>query len=251
MFSDIQIEPAVVVDVDRAGVARPRDVEEARLFRDVDEAVSAFVAIEDAALGALGLQVAGEGVLERHVVLVAGARDRVRRIPSDVDEEQVEPAVAVVVEEHGARRVPGVAEARRRGDVTEAALAVVLEEHVAGPDRRDVQIRIAVVVDVGKRGRHADLARHRDTGRGGDVLEPAAADILPELVAAHLVDEVDVGEAVAIDVRNRQAVAMIVVRRLVRLAGVVDDPVLERDAALGQPVGELKIVERREAGTRP
>ena len=68
------------------------------------------------------------------------------------------------------------------------------------------------------------------------------------MVAADLVDEVDVGEAVAIDVGDRQAVAVIVVRRLVRLAGVVDDAVPERDAALGEPVGELEIVERREAG---
>ena len=41
---------------------------------------------------------------------------------------------------------------------------------------------------------------------------------------------------------------MVVVRRLVGLAGVVDDAVLERDAALGEPVGELEVVERRDAG---
>ena len=82
---------------------------------------------------------------------------------------------------------------------------------------------------------------------GGDVLESAAPGIPPELVAADLVDEVDVEQAVAIDVRNRHAVSMIVVRRLVRLSRVVDDPVLERDAALGQPVRELEIVERRDA----
>ena len=90
------------------------------------------------------------------------------------------------------------------------------------------------------------LSGDRHAGRGRDVLELAAAGILPELVAADLVDEVDVGEAVAIDVRDREAVAVIVVRRLVRLAGVVDDAVLERDAALGQPVRELEVVERRE-----
>ena len=37
---------------------------------------------------------------------------------------------------------------------------------------------------------------------------------------------------------------MIVVDRLIRLSGVVDDAVLECDAALGQAIGELKIVER-------
>ena len=74
--------------------------------------------------------------------------------------------------------------------------------------------------------------------------------VLPELVAADLVDEIDVEQAVAVDVGDRQAVAVVVVRRLVGLAGVVDDAVLERDAALGDAIGELEIVERRNAGHR-
>ena len=78
-----------------------------------------------------------------------------------------------------------------------------------------------------------DLVRHRHAGRRRDVLEPAAAGVPPELVAADLVDEIDVGEAVAVDVGDGQAVAVIVVRRLVGLAGVGHDAVLERDAALG------------------
>ena len=40
---------------------------------------------------------------------------------------------------------------------------------------------------------------------------------------------------------------MVVVRRLVGLAGVVDDAVPERDAALFEPIGELEVVERRDA----
>ena len=143
-----------------------------------------------------------------------------------------------------------VAEAGRRGDVAEVAVAVVLEQHVAAAHGGDVEIRVAVVVDVGERGRHADLPGDRHAGRRGDVLELAAAQIPPELVAADLADEVDVGQAVAVDVGDRDAVAVIVVRRLVGLAGVVHDPVLERDAALGETVGELKVVERRDASHR-
>ena len=98
--------------------------------------------------------------------------------------------------------------------------------------------------------RHADLVGDADTGRCGDVLEPAAAGVPPELIAADLVDEIDVGSSVAVDVGDRQAVAVIVVSRLVGLSGVVDDAVPERDAACGQPVGELEVVERRDAGHR-
>ena len=74
-----------------------------------------------------------------------------------------------------------------------------------------------------------------------------AAGVSPELVAADLIDEVDVRQPVSVDVRDRQAVAVIVVRRLVRDGGVVDDPVPERDTALGPPVLEPEVVERGEA----
>ena len=243
----IQIGPAVVIDVNHTRVARPGQVHEAGPLRDVNETISTGIAIQNASFGPGWLQVARKRVLERDVVLVAVAPNRVRRIPADVDEEQVEPAVAVVIEEHGTRRVSDVGEARGGGDVAEAAVAVVLEEHVAAADRRDVKVRIPIIVDVGKRGRDADLVRHRHAGRGGDVLESAAPDILRELVAPNLVDEVDVGQAVPIDVRNRYAVSMIVVSGLVRLSRVVHDPVLEGDAARVQSIRELKVVEHLDA----
>ena len=78
----------------------------------------------------------------------------------------------------------------------------------------------------------------------GDVPEPPAAEVLPELVAAHLIDEVDVVQAVAVDVSDGDPVAVIVVDRLVMLPGVLDDVMDEGDAARRDGVGELKIVER-------
>ena len=82
-----------------------------------------------------------------------------------------------------------------------------------------------------------------------DVPEPAAAEILPELVAADLIDEVDVEQAVAVDVGDGDAVAVIVVHRLVVHAGVVDDAVDERDAAFLDAIGELEIVDDLERST--
>ena len=113
---DVEVGPAVVVDVDRAGVAGPADVSIRPVAcRDVDEAVVAHVLVQDAPLGALGLEVAREGVLEAPrstgspspAIVVGG-------VLADVDEEQVEPAVAVVVEEDRARGVAHVVQARRR-----------------------------------------------------------------------------------------------------------------------------------------
>ena len=48
---------------------------------------------------------------------------------------------------------------------------------------------------------------------------------------------------VAVDVRHRDAVAVVVVDRFVVLAGVLDDVVFEGDAAFLDPVGELELVE--------
>ncbi len=195
----------------------------------------------------LRLEVPRERVLERDVVLVARAADRLGGVVADIDEKEIEPAVAVVVEEHGAGGMAGVVHARGRRDVAEAPAPVVLEQHVAGTNGRDIQIRVAVVVDIGERRRNADLAIDLYAGRRGDVLESAAAKVPGELVAADLVDEVHVEPPIAVDVGDRHAGAVVVVRRLVRFAGIVDDPVTERDTAAREPVGELEVVKGREA----
>jgi hypothetical protein len=128
-------------------------------------------------------------------------------------------------------------------DVGEAAVTVVLEQHVAATNGGDHQILIAVVVEIAKGRRHADAIGERDAGLFRDVGEPSAAEILPELVAADLVDEVDVVEAVAVHVGNGEAGAVVVVRHPIVRDLVVDRAMDERDAALGDTVRELEVVE--------
>ena len=86
----------------------------------------------------------------------------------------------------------------------------------------------------------------RHAGRRRDVFEAPAAEVPPQLIAARLADEIEVQQAVAVYVRDGDAVAMVVVRRLVGTPGVVHDAVLERDAARAQAIGELKIMEGRD-----
>src|ERR1051325_10898620 len=106
-------------------------------------------------------------------------------------------------------------DARVFRDVPESSVAIVFEEQVPAAYRRDEEILIAVVVDAREGGGDADLSRHADAGVGRDVPEASPAQILPELVPADLVDEVDVVETVAVDVGDREAGAVIVVDRLV------------------------------------
>ncbi len=238
---DVEVGPEVAVPVDQAGVAGPALVRDAGRLGHVGEAELPGVAVEARELGAVGEVVAREGVGAADVG--AAAADLLGRVLADVDQEDVEQAVAVVVEEDRPRGVADVAQARLRGDVLELALAVVLVEDVALAHGGDVEVGVAVVVHVGEGAGDADAVGHRHAGLAGDVLELAAAQVLPQLVVAELGEEVEVEQAVAVHVGHQQAVAVVVVDRLVGLAGVVDDLVLEGDAALGLAVGVAEVVE--------
>jgi hypothetical protein len=80
--------------------------------------------------------------------------------------------------------------------------------------------------------------------------ELALAEVLPELVVAELSDEVEVEQAVAVHVGHGEAVAVVVVDHLVLAPAVVHGFVAEGDAALGQAVGELEVVEDGELPRR-
>src|SRR4029079_9779929 len=98
----------------------------------------------------------------------------------------------VEIEEHGRGRVAGVGQSGCCGDVLEVSMPIILEHHIAATDGRDVEIRVAVVVDIRKRDGYADLAGNGSAGGCGDVFELSTAKVPPQLIAAHLTDKVDV-----------------------------------------------------------
>ena len=104
-----------------------------------------------------------------------------------------------------------------------------------------IEILVAIVVDVGEGGGDRDPARQTDAGLGGDVAEFPVSQVLPQLAAAHLAGEIEVHEPVAVHVRRGDAVAMVVVGRLVGPAGVFHDLVDEGDAALFNAIGEFEV----------
>ena len=120
-----------------------------------------------------------------------------------VDDEQVEQAVAVVVERR--RPEPGhrparVDQAALAGPVGEQSLAVVQVERVVLPDQvRQKDVRSPVAVEVGHRNAHARLGpavpveggagEHRVLGEG------AVALVEPELVRHLVVGDVEVDRA--------------------------------------------------------
>ena len=149
------------------------------------------------------------------------ARRRRRTFGIDVHvtrDEQIEPAVAVVVAEARAGRPAARHDAHALGDVGERAVAIVAIEAV-GPVVRDVEVRPAVVVDVA--GRDAEAPSFvRDAGAIGDVGELEVAIVAEERgapralgrrlsalerSACRAVDQIDVEPPVVVDVDERDA----------------------------------------------
>ena len=161
---------------------------------------------------------------------------------ADVGDKQVEHAVQVVVEEHRGRGVAFVLEAGPPGDAGELRLSAVLEQMIAAADRGREQVGVAVVVDVGEGSGHPDRPGQRQDFRRGR-LEAPGAGVAPQLVAPGHVREVDVEEAVAVGVGDRDAVAVVVVGGLVALAGVAGGDVGKGDPGLLPAVGETEIDE--------
>ena len=68
------------------------------------------------------------------------------------------------------------------------------------------------------------------------------AQVAPKLVAPDLIDEIDVGPAVAVHVCHRHAIAMIVMDGFVVFGPVIHGTMFKAYAALLVSIGELEIV---------
>ena len=193
------------------------------------------------------------GVGERH------ARDRPRRI---VDHEEIQVAVAIVVEEH---RLGGVARVRdavggrllheRRHPVRVHALVDVQlvgpEPAVAETGVADVNVEPPVAVHVGE-GDAGGPSLVPQAGLLGDIAEAELALVEIQPRPAQIRGQHDLGEPVARQVAERRPAAIVVVAvgEDVQLAGV-GEAILEADAGVtgGEP-GEQPAVGRRERGIR-
>jgi hypothetical protein len=117
-----------------------------------------------------------------------------------------------------------------------------MEEVITVSDRRNEQVRPAIIVDVGKTGRHANLVRETHSRGGRNVLEPPATQVSPQFAFAELVYEIEVYASIAVDVRRRQAVSMIIVDGLVVARSVIDRMVLKPQSTGVVPVGKREIM---------
>ena len=175
------------------------------------------------------------GVLEQGVVAaVAG-------VAAAEDDEEVEVAVVVPVGERDAVPLLEVAGAGRFGHVLEPAADVGVHQvgdqaRQAHPARAEVEVEVAVVVDVAGVDRH-DGHRPREPGLAAHFAEPAGAEVVVEvgvIVGSHRQAEVighDLGEVAAVvaDEDIEPAVVVVVPEHAGEAVRRPDDPQLGGD----------------------
>ena len=142
---------------------------------DVGEGSVAVVAIQG--VGKRRLIVGGAAiVVAAEVRAIQFGRRRPGQIIADV---QIQIAIAVVIEESGARSPTRVVNTGHVREIDEMAGALVSQQNVP-PDAGDVQIDIAIVVVIARGHPHA-VAADIGAAAGGNVLERAVAAIAEQL----------------------------------------------------------------------
>ncbi len=152
-------------------------------------------------------------VLERSVSAIAIYAQRLPlRLPAEIlashlvdraqkgGDEEVLPAVVVVVPEPGREAVGGLAHAALSRHFVEAAIAAIHEQEIAITEVGDVEVGAAVVIDVAP-CRALGQRAEAQTRRERRVFEGAVAATAEQLTERELVADEDVQPAIAVVVR--------------------------------------------------
>ena len=169
VVGDVEIEPAVAVQIigDNAEPGAVGAGDPGR-FGDVGEMAVTVVPIQTIGCRAIGSRSA---VIARARPVRAGLVTGEREIQV-VRHEQIEIAIAVVIEEGRARAPERIAHARVACHIGERPVSVVAKQRIRS-EARDEEIQVAVVVVVADRDSHAVPAQ-ADTRLGCDIREMQA-----------------------------------------------------------------------------
>src|SRR5262249_22074521 len=202
---DEHIGAAVVIVIHDGGIAAPAPALQTGFRRDFGKRPVAVVVVQDVPFLGAGPEVptelAGIVVLAR-IVLVGPL--------GGVGDEEIEIAIVVIVEKESPLGMADVVQAGLLGGLLEGAVALVAVKEIAAPGAGDIQVLPTVVPGVGKDGGHADAVAHADAGLLRHVGEGAVLVVAVQGVAAKLVGEVDVVVAVAVEVGDGDAAAVVV-----------------------------------------
>src|SRR5690606_17922957 len=122
------------------------------------------------------------------------------------DQVEIEPAIPVIVREHG--HAAGVAhpEAAPLRLLNERAIPAIDVEPVRRAEPADVQIEVAVIVDIGKGGALPPRAGFsRESGSFGDILEAPVPEIAKETTTFGFPHDKQVHAFITVDVTRRDS----------------------------------------------
>ncbi len=243
---DVDVRPAVAIQVAHGHTQTEGDfaAEDAGLLAHIEKA-PVDIAIQ---------LVPAERVAHGADVAQPEAADGPRRV---VHEVQVQPSVAVVIEERGVGGVARVVDAIRgrlfgegghpipvQALVDVQLVGAALAADIAGVAHVDVQQAVAVDVGEGDPGSPEPLTGH--TGLPGHISKPVRAQVQVQPVVVQVRREEELRQPVAGEVAERDAAAVVVVAvgEDVQLGGV-DQAVLEAHAGVlrGEP-GEEPVAYR-------
>ncbi|MFO0890856.1 MAG: hypothetical protein U0790_17135 [Isosphaeraceae bacterium] len=176
VIGDEDVHPAVAVEVRREAAHAPAVPRHARALGDVGEGTVAVVPVKDVGQAC---ELARHPV-ERAPGLQISAERGLLRVESEVvRHEEVEVAVAVVVEEGGAEAPEGTAHPGLPGGVGETARVVPPEGILAISG--DVEVRVAVAVVIGD-GHSLAVGPGCEASLAGYVLELMVAQVPEQCV---------------------------------------------------------------------
>ncbi len=148
---------------------------------------------------------------------------------------EIEIGIAIEIAQSDGHGAEALHEAGLR-EFGEEAPAVVEEKARAAADGIDEQIEITIRINVGKGCAGGKLAGAGDAGAGGDVLELPAAEVAIEGVVTLKTADIDVAEAVAVDIPEGET-------------GAVLGDAVDGDRARGKDIRESKAGVLRGATT--
>lgn len=168
-----------------------------------------------------------------------------------IDDDEVEPAVPIVIEEVGRGRPEGILQSRFVRDVPKGAVAVVQKQAHAAV-LRDEHVGPAIVIDVADN--HARVrAGNPQTRPGGHVLEAAVPQVLVEAIGGGRTgtaarQEIEVEQSVAVEIEDGHAGAMDLGKlELADIAGIVDEVDARLVGRIHEPFGLFRRRNRQSA----
>src|SRR6266567_1753536 len=181
--SEIDIQESIVIHVAKIGAHGRIDAVESNLFGDVLKLPISQIAIKLQGFCIMRkAEISADGLLHRHVI--AG-------------DEQIGPAVVVVVEKPGGEAGQGLLHACLLRNLGEGAVVVVVIEKVVPGEIRYIQIRVSIIVVIGRCHTLGDRNAVY-TSRMRDVLEGSVTAIVKQIARTLFIANEQIEEAIVI-----------------------------------------------------